>query len=86
MSNMSCWRSLKKCKDELSVVIDSYQQKAIFSLRRALSLNWKSENGQVKEIARRWALCFPDELSDALSDNESKGLSVPYAYAVSIGC
>ena len=66
--------SLEKCKDELSEVIDSYQQKAISSLRRALSLNWKSENGQVKEIARRWALCFPDELSDALSDNESKGL------------
>ena len=66
--------SLEKCKDELSVVIDSYQQKAISSLRRALSLNWKSENGEVKEIARRWALCFPDELSDALSDNESKGL------------
>ena len=66
--------ALEKCKDELSKVIDSYQQKAISSLRRALSLNWKSENGQVKEIARRWSLCFPDELSDALNDNESKGL------------
>ena len=66
--------SLKKCKDELSEVIDSYQQKAISSLRRALSLNWKSENGQAKEIARRWALCFPDELSEALNDKESKGL------------
>lgn len=66
--------SLKKCKDELSEVIDGYQQKAISSLRRALSLNWKSENGEVKEIARQWALCFPDELSNALSDNESKGL------------
>ena len=66
--------ALKKCKDELSRVIDSYQQKAISSLRRALSLNWKSENGQIKEIAHRWALCFPDELSNALNDNESKGL------------
>ncbi len=66
--------SLKKCKDELSEVIDDYRQKAISSLRRALSLNWKSENGEVKEIARRWALCFPDELSNALNDNESKGL------------
>ena len=66
--------SLEKCKNELSEVIDSYQQKAISSLRRALSLNWKSENGQVKEIANRWALCFPDELSNALNDNESKGL------------
>ncbi|MCY3869456.1 MAG: hypothetical protein OXG87_07845, partial [Gemmatimonadetes bacterium] len=66
--------SLKKCKDELSEVIDDYRQKAISSLRRALSLNWKSENGEVKEIARRWALCFPDELSEALNDNESKGL------------
>ena len=66
--------ALKKCKDELSGVIDSYQQKAISSLRRALSLNWKSGNGQVKEIAHRWALCFPDELSNALNDNESKGL------------
>ena len=67
-------KSLEKCKNELSEVIGSYQQKAISSLRRALSLNWKSENGQVKEIARRWALCFPDELSNALNDNESKGL------------
>ncbi len=66
--------SLKKCKDELSEVIDSYQQKAISSLRRALSLNWKSENGEVKEIARRWALCFPDEISAALNDSVSKGL------------
>lgn len=66
--------SLKKCKDELSEVIDSYQQKAISSLRRALSLNWKSENGEVKGIARRWALCFPDEISNMLNDNESKGL------------
>ena len=66
--------SLAKCKDELSEVIDSYREKAISSLRRALSLNWKSENGQVKEIARRWALCFPDEISNALNDNESKGL------------
>lgn len=66
--------SLEKCKDELSKVIDDYQQKAISSLHRALSLNWKSENGKVKEIARQWALCFPDELSNALSDNESKGL------------
>ena len=67
-------KSLEKCKTELSEVIDSYQQKAISSLRRALSLNWKSENGQVKEIARRWALCFPDELSNMLNDNEAKGL------------
>ena len=67
-------KSFEKCKNELSEVIDSYQKKAISSLRRALSLNWKSENGQVKEIARRWALCFPDELSNALNDNESKGL------------
>ena len=67
-------KSLKKCKDELSKVIDDYQQKAISSLRRALSLNWKSENGEVKEIAHQWALCFPDELSNALNDNESKGL------------
>ena len=67
-------KSLKKCKKELSEVIDSYQQKAISSLHRALSLNWKSKNGQVKEIARRWALCFPDELSEALNDKESKGL------------
>ena len=74
MSNKSYWNHLKKCKDELSKVIDDYQQKAISSLRRALSLNWKSENGEVKEIARQWALCFPDELSNALSDNESKGL------------
>ena len=66
--------SLEECKNELSKVIDDYQQKAISSLRRALSLNWKSENGEVKEIARRWALCFPDELSNALNDNESKGL------------
>ncbi len=66
--------SLEECKNELSKVINSYQQKAISSLRRALSLNWKSENGQVKEIARRWALCFPDELSEALNDKESKGL------------
>ena len=66
--------SLKKCKDELSKVIDDYQQKAISSLRRALSLNWKSENGQVKEIANRWALCFPDEISDALNNSVSKGL------------
>lgn len=66
--------ALKKCKDELSEVIDSYQQKAISSLRRALSLNWKSENGQVKEIANRWAQCFPDEISNMLNDNESKGL------------
>ena len=68
-------KSLEKCKNELSEVVDSYREKAISSLRRALSLNWKSENGQVKEIARRWALCFPDELSnEALSDKESKGL------------
>ena len=67
-------KSLEKCKNELSEVIGSYQQKAISSLRRALSLNWKSENGQVKEIARRWALCFPDELSNMLNDNEAKGL------------
>ncbi len=66
--------SLEKCKDELSKVIDDYQQKAISSLRRALSLNWKSENGGVKEIARRWALCFPDEISDALNNSVSKGL------------
>ena len=67
-------KSLEKCKNELSEVIDSYQQKAISSLRRALSLNWKSENGEVKEIARRWSLCFPDELSNMLNNNESKGL------------
>lgn len=66
--------SLEKCKDELSKVIDDYQQKAISSLRRALSLNWKSENGEVKEIACQWALCFPDEISDALNDNKSKSL------------
>ena len=66
--------SFGKCKDELSQVIDSYREEAISSLRRALSLNWKSENGQAKEIARQWALCFPDELSKALNDNESKGL------------
>ena len=66
--------SLEKCKDELSKVIDDYQQKAISSLRRALSLNWKSENGEVKEIARQWALCFPDEISEVLNDSLSKGL------------
>jgi hypothetical protein len=66
--------SLEKCKNELSEVVDSYREKAISSLRRALSLNWKSENGQVKEIANRWALCFPDEISDALNDNKSKSL------------
>lgn len=67
-------KSFEKCKNELSEVVDNYREKAISSLRRALSLNWKSENGEVKEIARRWALCFPDELSNALNDNESKGL------------
>ena len=67
-------KSLEKCKNELSKVIDDYQQKAISSLRRALSLNWKSGNGEVKEIANRWALCFPDEISDALNDNKSKSL------------
>ena len=67
-------KSLEKCKNELSKVIDDYQQKAISSLRRALSLNWKSENGEVKDIANRWALCFPDEISDALNDNKSKSL------------
>ena len=67
-------KSLEKCKNELSEVIGSYREKAISSLRRALSLNWKSENGQVKEIARRWALCFPHEISDALNDSVSKGL------------
>ncbi len=67
-------KSFEKCKSELSEVVDSYREKAISSLRRALSLNWKSENGQVKEIARRWALCFPDEISDALNDSVSKGL------------
>lgn len=66
--------SLEKCKNELSEVGDSYREKAISSLRRALSLNWKSENGQVQEIANRWALCFPDEISDALNDNKSKSL------------
>ncbi len=66
--------SFEKCKTELSEVIDSYREKAISSLRRALSLNLKSENGQVKEIAHRWALCFPDEISDALNDSVSKGL------------
>ena len=66
--------SLEKCKNELFEVVDSYREKAISSLRRALSLNWKSENGQVKEIANRWALCFPDEISDALNDNKSKSL------------
>ncbi|MCY3680270.1 MAG: hypothetical protein OXH16_02655 [Gemmatimonadetes bacterium] len=65
--------SLEKCKNELFEVVDSYREKAISSLRRALSLNWKS-NGQVKEIANRWALCFPDEISDALNDNKSKSL------------
>ena len=64
----------EKCKNELSEVVDSYREKAISSLRRALSLNWKSENGEVKWIARRWALCFPDEISDALNDSVSKGL------------
>ena len=67
-------KSFEKCKNELSEVVDNYREKAISSLRRALSLNWKSENGEIKEIARRWALCFPDELSNALNDNESKGL------------
>ena len=67
-------KSFEKCKNELSEVVDNYREKAISSLRRALSLNWKSENGEVKEIARRWASCFPDELSNALNDNESKGL------------
>ena len=67
-------KSLEKCKNELSKIIDDYQQKAISSLRRALSLNWKSGNGEVKEIANRWALCFPDEISDALNDNKSKRL------------
>ena len=67
-------KSFEKCKNELSAVIDSYREKAISSLRRALSLNWKSENGEVKGIARRWALCFPDEISDALNDSVSKGL------------
>ena len=67
-------KSFEKCKDELSEVVGSYQKKAISSLRRALSLKWKSENGQMKEIARRWALCFPDEISNMLNDNESKGL------------
>ncbi len=66
--------SLEKCKDELSKIIDDYQQKAISSLRRALSLNWKSGNGEVKEIARQWALCFPDEISEVLNDSLSKGL------------
>ncbi|MYD60335.1 MAG: hypothetical protein F4W91_04790 [Gemmatimonadetes bacterium] len=66
--------SLEKCKNELFEVVDSYREKAISSLRRALSLNWKSENGEVKEIANRWALCFPDEISDALNDNKSKSL------------
>ena len=66
--------SFEKCKNELSEVVDSYREKAISSLRRALSLNWKSENGEVKWIARRWALCFPDEISDALNDSVSKGL------------
>ena len=66
--------SFEKCKNELSEVVDSYREKAISSLRRALSLNWKSENGEVKWIARRWALCFPDELSDALNENKSKSL------------
>ena len=66
--------SLEKCKDELFEVVDSYREKAISSLRRALSLNWKYENGQVKEIANRWALCFPDEISDALNDNKSESL------------
>ena len=61
------------------------EQKAISSLRRALSLNWKSESGQVKEIARRWALCFPDEISDALNDSVSKGLLSRMCMSLSIG-
>lgn len=66
--------SLEKCKNELSAVIDVYWEKAIDSLRRALSVNWKTENGGVHETARQWALCFPDELSNMLKDKGSKGL------------
>ncbi len=66
--------SLEKCKNELSEVIDGYRKEAIASLLRALSLNWKSKNRDVQEIARHWAFCFPDELSNMLNDSVSKGL------------
>ena len=66
--------SLEQCKNELSAVIDVYREKAIDSLRRALPANGETENGCVHEVARQWALCFPDELSDMLNDNGSKGL------------
>ena len=66
--------SFEKCKSELSKVVDCYRTEAISSLCSALSMNWKFENGYVQKIARRWAFCFPNELSNALNDSVSKGL------------
>ena len=66
--------SLEKCKCELSAVIDVYRKEAIASLRRALPANRETENGCVHEVARQWALCFPAELSNALTDSTAKGL------------
>ena len=66
--------SLEKCKSELSKVVDCYRTEAISSLCSALSTNWKFENGYVQKVTRRWALCFPNELSNALNDSVSKGL------------
>ena len=67
-------KSLETCKRELSAVIDVYRKGAIASFRRALPANRETENGCVHEVAHQWALCFPDELSNALNDSVSKGL------------
>ena len=70
----SLLESLETCKCELSAVIDGYRKEAIASLRRALPANRETQNGCVHAVARQWALCFPDELSNALTDSTAKGL------------
>lgn len=65
---------LSRCMEELVSVTQIYAEQATHSVRRAVALGQSANDGNIREVAHRWASCFSDSFVETLTDGVAKGL------------
>ena len=65
---------VQRCKRELDDVVNHFRLHAVTSLRRAIAVGVHGKDGNIREVADRWAACFPADFVKRLTDGVAKGL------------
>ncbi|KKL71120.1 hypothetical protein LCGC14_2098070, partial [marine sediment metagenome] len=75
-------KAIGECKKELESVAGTYVERAVASVRRAIVHATVGANESLREIAGRWAACFPDRFVQQNAVSVAKSLlsrmSMPY--------